>query len=107
MSAKPHTSDLERALVEAAIVRLRASIVSLVMGVAGAVGLFAATAWLVARGGEDVGAHLGLLAHYFPGYAVTWPGAFIGAGYGFVVGAVVGWLAAWVYNRVAARAGAA
>ena len=42
--------------------------------------------------------HLGLLANYFPGYAVTWPGAFLGAGYGFLSGWLVGVLLAFLLN---------
>ena len=52
-------------------------------------------------GGPGVGTHLGLLGQYFPGYRVTWPGAFVGLFYGIAVGAVLGWLLAWVYNRLA------
>ena len=61
----------------------------------------AVTAWLLVRGGEDVGAHLSLLGQYFPGYVVSWPGAFLGLLYGGLVGAVVGWLTAWIYNTLA------
>jgi hypothetical protein len=57
--------------------------------------------WLVAAGGEDVGLHLGLLNNYFPGYTVTWPGAFIGFFYGALCGAIIGWSVAWIYNEVA------
>ena len=93
--------ELEERLVARAVVRLRARVMAVVFGTVGGAGLFSATVWLVVRGGEQVGLHLGLLEHYFPGYSVTWPGAFVGLGYGSFVGAVVGWTGAWVYNRVA------
>lgn len=96
-------SEEERELVASAIVRLRARVVALVFCMLGAAGLFIATAWLVLRGGEQVGLHLGLLANYFPGYTVTWPGAFVGAGYGGALGLGVGYSVAWIYNRVASR----
>lgn len=69
-------------------------------GLLGGVGLFAATAILLIRGGENVGAHLGLIGVYFPGYSVTWPGAFIGFVYAFVAGYAVGRTVATVYNKM-------
>ena len=48
-----------------------------------------------------MGLHLGLLSNFFPGYSVTWAGAFIGFFYGALSGAVIGWSVAWVYNQVA------
>ncbi len=59
-----------------------------------------ATTILVVRGGEEVGAHLGLLGIYFPGYSVTWGGAFIGFVYAFVGGYAVGRTVATVYNKL-------
>lgn len=93
----------ERELLAAAVARLRAGVMAVVFGMVGGAGLFLATVWLLVRGGTNVGKHLSLLGHYFPGYAVTWPGSFLGLFYGALTGAVVGWLVAWVYNRVAAR----
>ena len=74
-----------------AVARLQAKILALVMGLACGFGLFAMTAWLVVKGGNEVGLHLKLLGHYFIGYSVTWPGAFVGLGYGFIVGGAIGW----------------
>lgn len=103
MSARARVEDLERRLLEAGIVRLRARVMALVAAAVGGAGLFVATAWLLVRGGEDVGEHLSLLDNFFPGYTVTWPGALVGAAYGALVGAILGWSAAWIYNRVAGR----
>ena len=83
------------------VARLRASVMSVVFAMLFGVGLFVATAWLLLQGGPDIGAHLSLLGQYFPGYVVSWPGAFLGLIYGGGVGAVVGWVTAWIYNRVA------
>ncbi len=94
-------------IIRPAIARLRASVMAVAFGVFCGFGLFVATAWLVVRGGVEfegekvVGPHLGLLANYFPGYTVTWPGAFVGLVYGALTGAVLGYLVAWVYNFVA------
>ena len=85
-----------------AIARLRASVMAVVFGLLSGVGLFIATAWLVvsAEPGVEVGPTLSLLNNYFPGYAVTWPGAFLGLFYGAVVGGAAGFLLAYVYNLV-------
>jgi chromate transport protein ChrA len=47
-----------------------------------------------------VGPTLGLLSNYFPGYSVTWVGAFVGFAYAAVVGALLGWALAMIYNRI-------
>jgi hypothetical protein len=43
-----------------------------------------------------------LLAHYFYGYSVSWPGLAVGTGWGFVVGFVMGWFVAFCRNVVIA-----
>lgn len=48
--------------------------------------------------GTPVGPELALLGHFFPGYAVTWPGALLGAVYGFLSGFVIGVLMASLVN---------
>ena len=93
----------ERALIESAVVRMRARIMAVVFGMLCGTGLFLATAWLVIQGGENVGQHLGLLGNYFPGYTVTWPGAFLGFFYGALSGGALGFALAWIYNRVVDR----
>lgn len=90
----------ERQVLRAAVARLRAGIVAVVFGMVCGVGLFVATAWLLLRGGVDVGKTLNLLGHYFPGYSVTWGGAFVGLFYGLAFGAIVGWVTATIYNRI-------
>ena len=47
------------------------------------------TATLLIKGAApdaEVGPHLGLLAHYFPGFSVSWLGSVLGLLYGFVLG---------------------
>ena len=97
------TEDATWELLHATAARLRASVMAVVFGLVGGTGLFVATLWLVVRGGETVGPHLGLLAQYFPGYTVTWSGCLIGFGYGAITGAAMGWSVAWLYNRIADR----
>jgi len=63
--------------------------------------LFLATAVLLLQNVPEnypVGPHLSDLAHYLPGYSVTWPGTVIGAIYGFIAGAVGGFSAAVYWN---------
>ena len=96
-------TDAEERLVRRAVARMRAGIMAIVFGLVGGIVLFLATAWLLVRGGEDVGRTLGLLHHYFPGYSVTWPGTLVGFVYGALVGAIAGWVMAWIYNRIASR----
>jgi hypothetical protein len=66
-------------------------------------GLFAATLWLVIKGGPNVGQNLGLLRAYFPGYTVTWAGSIVGFLYGALTGAVLGWCVASLYNALSRR----
>lgn len=89
----------EQALARA-VARLRAGVMATVLGMTCGTGLWLATVWLVVRGGSNVGQHLGLLRFYFPGYSVTWGGAFLGFVYGALAGAVVGYSLTWIYNRL-------
>jgi hypothetical protein len=102
MRPEQHDREAEWALINTAVARLRASVMAVVFGLTSGTGLFIATAWLVIRGGEQVGPTLGLLRHYFPGYSVTWPGAFIGFFYAAVLGGIVGWAVALIYNKIVA-----
>ncbi len=72
-------------------------------GVLLGLGLFTATNILVLRGGVNVGAHLGLLAIYLPGYRVTLLGSVIGFVYAFVLGYGIGRTIVTIYNRLTER----
>lgn len=85
-------------LLRRTFARLDAIALGLATGVVGGVGLWIATAWLLVKGGEQVGRNLGLLSQFFPHYRVTWTGAWIGLGYGFVTGYITGWLLAQARN---------
>jgi hypothetical protein len=91
--------DLEQE-VHRAVARIKAAILALVSGLICGVGVFAMTAILLIENGPNTGAHLRLLGHYFLGYTVTWPGAFLGLGWGFLTGALAGWLIGVIYNRI-------
>ncbi len=95
--------DPEWVLVTRTIARLRARIVAIVSGMVAGFGLFAATLWLVIKGGPNVGQNLGLLRAYYPGYSVTWGGSLLGLLYGALTGALLGWSVAGLYNFLARR----
>jgi hypothetical protein len=99
----PEIQKQQEDAIAKAIARLRSGVMATVFGATCGTGLWLATVWLVVRGGTRVGEHLGLLRYYFPGYSVTWTGAFIGFGYGVLTGGAVGFLLAWIYNRLADR----
>ena len=82
------------------VMRLNANINGLVVGIMVGLGIFVATNWLVLKGGDVVGPHLGLLGHFFIGYEVSFAGSLIGFGYGFTTGFFVGYLVARIYNWV-------
>jgi len=95
------SADLRnRDLISSAIARLHAGILAIVCGLLAGTGLLVATVWLIVRGGENVGEHLGLLRNFLPGYSVTWGGAVLGLVYGALMGALVGWVTGWIYNRI-------
>lgn len=95
---RPKISEEE--IIRKAVVRLNGHILGFVLAMIGALVIFVATNWLVLKGGEVVGPHLGLLDQFFIGYSVTFAGSFIGAAYAFVIGYVSGLFIAWVYNWV-------
>lgn len=90
----------EERLILTAIARLRAGIMAIACGLVAGTALLVATLWLVIRGGENVGQHLGLLGHFLPGYRVSWGGSLLGMIYGLLVGGAVGWSLVLVYNRI-------
>lgn len=85
--------DLRRTLA-----RINGRAWGVAMGLMLGLGLFAATIILVIKGGAVVGPHLGLLGIFFPGYSVTWHGAFIGFIYAFFLGYALGRLIGVIYN---------
>jgi hypothetical protein len=90
----------EATAISQAVVSIHAGVLAVTCAVVGGLGLFILTAWLVIKGGPQVGLHLRLLGHYFPGYSVTWPGSIVGLLYGAVLGAVIGWAIGRIYNGV-------
>ena len=83
------------------LLRLNARAWGIAIGLLFGLGLFLATIVLVVKGGSTVGPHLSLIGEYLPGYSVTWPGAFVGFVYLFVIGYGVGRIIGGVYNALA------
>ena len=97
-------ADEEKRLEEVILtrlVRLNARIQGVVIGLMAGTGLFAATNWLVLKGGKAVGLHLSLLGQFFIGYSVTFSGSLVGFAYAFVCGYVIGYSVARIYNWIA------
>jgi ABC-type dipeptide/oligopeptide/nickel transport system permease subunit len=82
------------------VLRMRVRGLGISIGMLCAIGLFAATNFLILRGGEHVGAHLSLLSAYFPGYRVSFVGSLIGFFYALVIGYGIGCTIGVVYNRL-------
>jgi|SRR5215211_1590168 len=87
--------------VKKTLLRLNARAWGIAVGMLFGSALFLGTIVLVMRGGPRVGPHLGMLSVFFPGYRVTFGGAFIGFAYAFVIGYAVGRLIGSVYNALA------
>jgi hypothetical protein len=83
------------------LLRLNARAWGIAIGLLLGLGLFVATAFLILKGGPNVGPHLNLIGAYLPGYQVTWGGAFIGFVYLFVIGYAIGRIIGGVYNALA------
>ena len=90
----------EQQAIQRVLMRMNEQGWGIAMGLLLAIGLFIATNVLVIRGGANVGAHLGLLSVYFPGYRVTFLGSLIGFVYAFVVGYAIGRTIGAIYNRI-------
>ena len=82
------------------MIRIQAGVLALVGALIGGIGLFVMTAWLLVRGGPQVGTHLQLLGQYFVGYSVTWAGSLVGVFYGALTGGLVGWAVGTIYNGI-------
>jgi hypothetical protein len=92
--------ETEEEQLEHAVVLLNEKLLGIVLGILFGAGLFLATNFLVLKGGPNVGAHLGMLSNFFPGYRVTFLGSLIGFCYMFFVGLVTGIAFGSVYNKI-------
>jgi hypothetical protein len=96
-------ADNEKAVEQVVLtrlLRLNATVQGVVTGIVAGLGIFIATNWLVLKGGDVVGPHLGLLGHFFIGYKVSFVGSLIGFAYASVTGFVIGYFIARIYNYI-------
>jgi hypothetical protein len=94
--------QLDRQRLVRAFARLDPTALGVSVGVCAGLVVFLVTAIVLLRGpvetGAETGPHLGLLAHYFPGYGVSWGGALVGLAWAALDGFVAGALLAWAVN---------
>ncbi len=83
------------------ILRLNGVANGFLLGSVAALAIFVSTNWLVIKGGDVVGPHLGLLSQYFTGYRVSFAGSLVGAAYGLISGFVIGYIISRIYNVIA------
>jgi hypothetical protein len=99
------SSDADRGeqIVRAAFARFDLVALAVATGCVCGLGLWAATVVLLLKGappGVSVGPHLALLAHFLPGYTVSWTGSYLALFYGFLIGVALGGFVAGVWNIV-------
>jgi hypothetical protein len=92
--------ELMKTAVAATYAKMNRNAFGLSTGIMAALLLWAATIFLVIKGGPVVGPNLSLLGQYFPGYDVSLRGSFLGLMYGFLAGFAGGWFFAFVRNAV-------
>ena len=92
------------------VLRFKAKVFGLILGLFMGLVIFIATNWLVIKGGQIgpngeyvVGPHLQLLGQFFIGYRVSFLGSIIGFAYGFAVGSLGGTLIGYIYNWIVDR----
>ena len=102
VASKPE--GIEADLVETmqmAIAPVHKAALGVATGMVAGLVVAAATAFIVVLRPQPE-PRLDLLANYFYGYSVTWPGVLIGFLWAFVVGFVAGWFMGFVRNFVTA-----
>jgi len=99
---RPEGQSLTTEEVRKAVARIQTGVLTVVFALICGLTLFLMTAWLLIRSGENVGAHLQLLANYLPGYSVTWVGSLVGLCYGLLLGGILGWVIGTIYNKIVA-----
>ncbi|NNM20038.1 MAG: hypothetical protein HKO55_02025 [Gammaproteobacteria bacterium] len=91
----------DKAILMAAFAKMDSVALAVALGSILGLLMFVLTAVLLIQGaapGVEVGPHLALFNIYLPGYEVSWPGAFLGAAYFWVLGAIAGFILATLWN---------
>lgn len=92
--------DPSEKIIVQSLARLDGTALGVALGVLGGLAIFAATNFLVYKGGDVIGPNLSLLAQFFPGYEVSFAGSFVGFFYGLLSGFAIGWLIAFLRNCI-------
>jgi hypothetical protein len=103
LASKP-PAGIEAELAETmqmAIAPVHKAALGVATGIVAGLVVAAATAFIVVLRPQPE-PRLDLLANYFYGYSVSWPGVLIGFVWAFVVGFVAGWFMGFVRNFVTA-----
>ena len=100
MKAEQHRTDLTEELIVQSLAKLDGKALGIALGLLLGLGIFAATNFLIIKGGHVVGPNLALLSQFFIGYEITFSGSLIGMIYGLMAGFVIGWLIAVIRNFV-------
>lgn len=93
----PHSTD---DLIIQSLAKLDGKALGIAIGLLLGLGIFAATNFLIIKGGYVIGPNLALLSQFFIGYEITFAGSLIGMIYGLMTGFVIGWLIAAIRNLV-------
>jgi len=93
----PAHAPTEHSRLLGPLVRMNAISFAVVVGLLIGVGFCGATLWLLIRGGPSPGRTLATLGYVFPGYSVSWTGAFIGLFWGAVAGFLASLPWSWIY----------
>lgn len=100
MKAEQHRTDPTEELIVQSLAKLDGKALGIALGLLLGLGIFAATNFLIIKGGHVVGPNLALLSQFFIGYEITFSGSLIGMIYGLMAGFVIGWLIAVIRNFV-------
>ena len=95
------TKTTARPATELLFAPLHKRALGIAFGTAAAAVTFLMTAVSLLRDPQP-GIDLALLAQFFAGYTVSWPGALIGAGWAWVAGFALGWFLAFSRNLIVA-----
>lgn len=84
--------------VAGALVRLNAHVLGAVLALVFGLSLFLATLVLLVQGGPATGQMLSLLAHFFPGYGMSFGGALVGGLWATLLGYAIGFAVGRAYG---------
>jgi len=103
--ARIENDQASNELISAAFAKLDPLALGIAVGTVIGLGLFIATVVLLLKGGDVIGPNLSLLRNYFPWFATTWSGAFVGmieSGiFGFGSGLLIALLRNWCVEAYA------